>query len=117
MTNGKNEPILQALYKEKTGKPAITKTGEQAKGYMDFKRKNFTPMGQTILKNFSTCVTKIEDGSLDAYGCYKEAREKTVARGSVYIPPSIRIKTKKKEFQKKYDLKKQEKRYRDEFKF
>ncbi len=96
MVNGKNEPMLQALYKEKTGKPALTKDGKQAKAYMDFKRGNFKTMGNTVMKFFGQCEPKIVAGELKAYDCYKDSKEKTIAQGSLYIPPSTRIRTKEK---------------------
>ena len=39
MVNGKNEPIFQVIYEEKTGKNPLTKAGKQSKAYLDFKRK------------------------------------------------------------------------------
>lgn len=52
---------------------------------------------------------------MEAYACYKEAREKIIERGSLYIPPATRVKAKKKEFREKYELDKLEAKYKKEF--
>ena len=90
--NGKNEPILRELFKEKFDKPAITKDGKQSKAYMDWKRKNFKPMKQIVLKNFGNCIPDIESGDKTPTECYETARDRAVQNGSVYISPAHRSK-------------------------
>ena len=115
MVNGKNEPLLRDMYKEKSGKEPLTKDGKQSKAYMDFKRKEFKPMKQTVLKKFGNCIPDIESGDKTPTECYETARNGAVANGSVYISPAHRSKNREARLQEKYDLIKLEADYNKKF--
>lgn len=106
MQDGKNEALLEELYKKQTGKEPLTAKGEQSKPFLDWKLKGFTPMENTLLKKFSTCTADIDSGKMSAEQCYSDAYMEAVKNGSVYLPPAYRTKGRKKEYEEKYNLSK-----------
>ena len=112
---GKNEPILRELYAEKTGKTPLTKAGNQAKEYIDWKRSKFKPMKQTVLKKFGECTRDIDSGVMSANDCYEGAYNKTIEQGSVYIAPAYRTKAKISKWDEKYDLKALEEAFKKKY--
>ncbi len=102
--NGKNEPLLRDMFKEKFNKSAMTKDGKQSKAYMDWKRKDFKPMKNTVLKNFGNCIPDIENGNKTPTECYETARDSAVEKGSIYISPAYRSKNREAKLQAQYDL-------------
>lgn len=105
MTDGKNLPILNELFKADTGKEGLKKDGTASKALIDYVKEKFKPMKQTVIKHFATCAIDIDKGVKSADECYSESKDKAFASGSVYVSPAMRWKTKQKELEEKYGIK------------
>lgn len=100
--DGKNEPVLQDLFKTQIGKDALTKAGKASVDYTKWKTENFKPMKPVVIKLFERCSIDIDERRMTAEECYSKAKAQAVEQGSVYIPPALRTKTKQAFLEAKY---------------